>query len=261
MTPDTAPGSTGYRLVFDENFEGDALAPERWFPFYLPHWSEPARTAPTYTVSDGALRLRIGADQPPWCPEHDGPVRVSSVQTGHWSGPVGSDRGQHRFKDGLVVRSDVPPGRLYTPLYGRLEMRARARLNPNGLVSLWMIGFEDEPHRSGEITLMEVFGSGAGEDTTVVGCGIKKVRDPALEDEFHETALPIRLSDWHVYAYDWTPDGVRFFVDGEPVSQCGQSPDYPMQIMLNIYELPDRPDGPADPVFEIDYVRGYEPTG
>ena len=58
---------------------------------------------------------------------------------------------------------------------------------------VWMIGFDDEPHRSGEITLMEVFGTAAGEGATVVGCGIKAARNPTLRDEFHEPRLPMRV--------------------------------------------------------------------
>ena len=40
----------------------------------------------------GGLRLLIEADQEPWCPEFDGEVRVSSLQTGVFAGPVGSGR-------------------------------------------------------------------------------------------------------------------------------------------------------------------------
>lgn len=252
------PSGGGASPVFDERFEGDRLDPSRWLEMYLPHWSEPQRTRPSHAIEDGVLRLTIAPDQPEWCPEFDPGVRVSSVQTGHFAGSVGSDRGQHRFRDGLVVRSHVEPRTLFAHHRGRLEMRARAWMNPNNLVSLWMIGLEDEPHRSGEITLMEVFGNAADEEGAVVGRGIKRVRDPRLRDEFHETRLPIRIGDWHDYAYEWTPEGVRFFVDGEQVSACEQSPDYPMQIMLNLYELPDRDGGGKAPVFEVAHIRAWE---
>ena len=83
-----------YELDFDETFEGTALDPSRWLPYYIPHWSSRERAAARYAIGGGALRLRIDADQEPWCPELDGEVRVSSVQTGAFAGPVGSTVGQ-----------------------------------------------------------------------------------------------------------------------------------------------------------------------
>jgi hypothetical protein len=96
----------GYELEFEDRFDGDALDTGRWVPHYLPQWSTPELTAARYSLGDGCLRLRIEEDQPPWCPELDGEVRVSSLQTGVFAGPVGSAAGQHRFNPGAVVRSE-----------------------------------------------------------------------------------------------------------------------------------------------------------
>ena len=53
------------------------------------------------------------------------------------------------------------------------------------MFSAWMVGMEDQPERSGEICLVEVFGdSMAGDGTAKVGCGIHPFRDPALTEEF-----------------------------------------------------------------------------
>jgi hypothetical protein len=52
-----------------------------------------------------------------------------------------------------------------------------------------------------------------------------------------------------------------FFVDGEQVKTVGQSPSYPMQLMLGIYEFPpaegDERTGRYPKEFVVDYVRGY----
>lgn len=259
-SPRTDREIPGYKLVFEDDFDGSRLNGANWLNYYLPHWSDRTRTEPSLTLRDGFLRLYIAKDQKAWCPEFDEGVKVSSIQTGHFSGPIGSDQGQHRFKDGLVVRDKVETQELFLPRYCRLDMRARANLNSNNLVSLYLIGFEDEPQFSGEITLMEVFGHNVYPDGIIVGRGIKKIQDPNLHDEFDETKLPIRLSDWHVYSFDWTPGGVRFFLDGKQITECQQSPDYRMQLMLNIYELPD-PDSVETDIeayFDIDYVRAYE---
>ena len=85
--------SSGYDLVVDEQFDGNDLAETRWFPYYTPHWSSRAATRARSEVSGGTLKLRIDADTDPWSPEYDGDVRVSHLQTGQFSGPIGQPGG------------------------------------------------------------------------------------------------------------------------------------------------------------------------
>ena len=241
---------------FDEAFAGTAVDPSRWLQTYLPHWSaDPDATRPKADVADGRLRLTVAADQPEWCPEFDPGVRVSNLQTSHISGPVGGGAGQHRFRDGLVVRSAVPEARLFLMRRGRLEMQARAALAPGNLAGLWMIGVEDRPERSGEICLFEVFGDQVARDRAVIGCGIKPIADPRLTPEFDARWRSVDVAEWHEYALDWTPDGIVFTLDGNEMHRCRQSPDYPMQLMLNLYALPDR--GASDGWFEVDRIRAW----
>ncbi len=250
----------GYRLVFADDFDGTSLDTGRWFPHHLPHWSSRERSAARYRLQDGSIRLFVGENQGPWCPEIDGEVRVSALQTGAFAGEPGSDRGQHRFNPQARVREPQPTLRLYTPLYGRILLRARARMVPSSLVSLYLVGFEERPEEAGEITVMEVFGTELFEDGALIGHGIKAVNDPRLEPEFFKPRLPVRMEDWHVYAADWTPEGVRLFLDDELIGTARQSPAYPMQLMLTFYELPVPEGGGHSPdaCFEVDYVRGYE---
>ena len=88
---------SGYELEFEDTFDGPALDERRWLPYYLPQWSSRERAAARYRLGDGRLTLLVEPDQPPWCPELDGEVQVSSLQTGLFSGPLGSALGQHRF--------------------------------------------------------------------------------------------------------------------------------------------------------------------
>lgn len=245
----------GYACVFDSTFRGPALDRSQWLPFYLPHWASRAAAAARYTVGAAGLTLTVAPDQPPWCPEFDGGVRVSSLQTGAFSGPLGSAIGQHRFRDGLRVREPQEAERLYVPRYGYVEMRARMALGPGQLAALWMIGFEEVPAHSGEITIMEIFGDAIDDRGTGLGHGIKPLNDPALRREFWDERLDFDPRDWHVYAADWSPSGVAFFLDGRQLHRTTQSPDYPMQLMLNVYEL--APAAAPPPVLMVDYVRGY----
>jgi hypothetical protein len=213
-------------------------------------------------VADGCLSLLIEEDQQPWCPELDGEVRVSSLQTALFAGTVGSTVGQHRFNPAAVVTEAQRNVRLYTPQYGKIELRARALDDPRAMVALWLIGYEDKPTRSAEICVCEIFGRDVGKDHAAIGMGVHPFGDQLITDDFASVRVPIDARDFHVYAAEWTPDGVAFFVDGDPVRTVRQSPAYPMQLMLGIYEFPrDDGDPPAvetyPKAFVVDYVRGY----
>ena len=247
-----------FELEFEDTFAGDELDRARWLPHYLPHWSSRERSAARYALGDGGLRLRIEADQEPWCPELDGPTRVSSLQTGAFAGPLGSAVGQHRFHPNAVVTEEQPDVRLYTPHYGRIEIRMSALDDPNAMVALWLIGYEDEPERSAEICVCEIFGSEVGADEALVGMGVHPFGDPAIADDFAKVRLRLDARELHDYAAEWTPGGVAFHVDGEQVREVAQSPGYPLQLMLGIYEFePDADSGRYPKELAVESVRGY----
>lgn len=255
----------GYVLDREDAFDGDALDRSLWIPHYLPQWSSAAASAARYELADGALQLLIEEGQPPWCPEFDGPTRVSSLQTGVFAGPVGSSIGQHRFHPDAVVREAQRNVRLYAPRLGVFVLRARATDDPRCMVALWMIGYEDRPDRSAEICICEIFGRNVDSEGASVGMGVHPFGDPAISDDFEEVRLPIDVRELHEYAAEWTPDRVTFFVDGRPVRTVEQSPRYPMQFMLGIYEFDSvpGPGGSEAPVgdypkeFVVDWVRAY----
>ncbi|MBB2910305.1 hypothetical protein FHS43_001568 [Streptosporangium becharense] len=255
----------GYELEFEDTFDGDRLDETRWVPYYLPQWNGRAASAARYRLDGGHLHLLIEEDQPPWHPELHGGLRVSSLQTGVFAGPVGSSVGQHGRDPREVVREKQPNVRLYTPRYGLVEMRARATDDPRSMVALWMIGYEDEPERSAEICVCEIFGRDVRPDAARIGMGVHPFGDPSIADDFTVETVPVDARDFHVYAAEWTPDHVAFLVDGRHVRTVRQSPAYPMQLMLNIYEFPE-PVGPGERElpypkrFTVDYVRGYRPV-
>jgi beta-glucanase (GH16 family) len=185
-------------------------------------------------------------------------VRVSSLQTGLFAGPVGNNVGQHRFNPAAIVREAQRNVRLYTPEYGRIELRAKAPDDPAAMVSLWLIGYEDEPERSAEICVCEIFGRDVTADEAAIGMGVHPFGDPAIVDEFSAETVPIDACEFHVYTADWTREQVAFFVDGELVKTVRQSPSYPMQLMLGIYEFRSAETTAGYPKeFVVDYVRGF----
>jgi len=246
---------------FADDFDGPGLETEVWVPHYLPQWSSRAESAATYEIGGSELRLSIPVGQGLWCAaDHEPPLRVSGVQSGVFSGPAGGTVGQQPFREGAVVREAQATQWGWTPHHGLLEVRARMDLSPRSMAAVWMVGIEDEPERSAEICLFEVFGD-AVEDgrSAAVGMGVHPFRDPAIADEFAAERRPIDVREHHVYAADWRPGRVDFLLDGAPVKTVGQAPDYPMQMMVAVFDFPEKAaSAPAGhvPVLAVDWVRG-----
>ena len=250
----------GYELVFDEDFSGPVLDPDRWIAHYLPHWTTPERSAARYELEPGVLRLRIDADQPAWRLD-DGELRVSNLQTGTFSGPLGSPIGQHRHRADLVVTSPQVTRALYTPSAGLVEAVMRASPDLTCMLAFWLVGFEAEsPEQSGEICVCELFGAAAGRRQSGVRIGVKAHHDPRLRDDIEEVVLDLDAATFHAYAAEWTPERIRFFVDDQLVRTVDQRIDYPLQLMVDLFEFPDAAD--RDPEAypkhaEVTAVRGY----
>ena len=249
-------------LTFEDQFDGDSLDLDVWVPHYLPAWSSRAATAATYQVRDSCLRLAIPLTQGIWLPEdHQPAIRVSGIQSGNFSGPVGSTVGQQTYRVGADVRERQTTQWGWTPAGGYLEMRARGIITPRSMFAWWMIGLEEAPEQSAEICVAEIFGDAVGPGrSAAVGMGLHPFRDPDVREDFAAVRLPIDVTQFHTYAVNWSSALVEFFVDGQFVRSCPDPPSYPMQMMLAVFDFPDRSDGDNDysvPLFEIDYLRGY----
>ncbi len=248
-------------IAFFDDFDGTGLDLEVWVPHYLPQWSSRALSAAKHAIEGSELRLTIPPEQGIWCEgDHEPPLRVSGVQSGVFSGPVGSTVGQQAFREGLVVREEQTEMWGWTPEYGLIEIRARMELTPRSMASLWLSGLEREPEESGEICVFEIFGESVENGGTEVGQGIKHFRDPALTWDFEAPCLALDVREPHVYAADWRPDGVRFCVDGVEVRRSSRAPAYPVQAMLAVFDFPEK--DPAGehaehvPLLAVDWIRG-----
>jgi len=257
-------GGVSSQPEFEHRFDGTTLDTSVWFPHYLPAWSSRAATRASFRVDSAGLTLDVPVDHPVWCPvDHQPPLRVSGVQSGNWSGPVGSRRGQQRFREGLVVREAQERFEGWLPTGGRVAIRARMTLSPRSMAALWMSGFEDDPeqHECGELCVFEVFGNALATDppSAEVGVGIKAFRDPALTQDFAAPRIAIDVSDFHTYAVDWDTDEAVFTVDDQEVRRCPHPPTYPLQLMLAVFDFPEWSVGDDDqlvPELVVEWVSG-----
>ncbi|WP_134767443.1 glycoside hydrolase family 16 protein [Nocardioides sp. 1609] len=226
----------------DLRFPGPELDTSVWLPHYLPAWSSRAATRASYRFEDGDLLLEVPVAHPVWCPgDHEPPLRVSGLQSGSWSGPVGSTRGQQRFREGQLVREEQPRFEGWLPAGGRVAIRASMDLSPRSMAALWLAGLEDDDEqlRCGELCVVEVFGKDVVPGRSAeVGVGVKAFRDPALRQDFAAPRVAIDVSEPHEYAVDWDAGAAVLTIDGVVVRRCPRPPTYPMQLMLAVFDFP-----------------------
>lgn len=239
-------------------FSDDDLDRARWSPAYLPAWASRNENAARYRMTGSSLVLEIPPGHGRWCRDtHEPPLRTSTIASGDWSGPLGSDRGPQPFRAGLRVREEQPRFRGWLLHGGHLEIRCRMSLSPRSMAALWLAGWDEDQQDSGELCVVEVFGSAVDPGRSAeIGIGIKALRDPRLREDFDAPRLAIDVADWHTYRVDWDAAEARFAVDGTTVRTCADPPRYPMVVMVGVFDSPDGTDTTHTPTLEVDRISG-----
>jgi hypothetical protein len=110
------------------DFVGPGLDFGVWVPHYLPAWSSREATAASHHICDSCLYLTIPPEQGLWCAHgHTPPLRVSGIQSGNFSGPVGSTVGQQPYRDGPTVWEEQETFWGWTPDRGYIEIHPDVR--------------------------------------------------------------------------------------------------------------------------------------
>lgn len=156
--------------------------------------------------------------------------------------------------DGAPVRAQCPPGSTYTsarmdtrgrvqPEHGRVEARIRLPAGPGLWPAFWMLGTDGSRWpNNGEVDIVEQRGS---VPNTVLGSvhGPEYFGGGALSRVF---SLPSGsfADDYHVFAFEWTSDGMRWLVDEQVYhsrSRAGMAAlgdswvfDQPFYILLDL---------------------------
>ena len=110
-------------------------------------------------------------------------------------------------------RRDGTP--LFSKLYGRFEIRAQVPWGKGLWPALWMLPQDDLYGgwaASGEIDMMEIVGEKPHEVLNSVHYGSTYPKR-TLHTHVHPLPNSSSVSDWHVYAVEWEPGEIRFFVD------------------------------------------------
>lgn len=163
---------------------------------------------------------------------------------------------------------------LFAQAYGRFEARIKIPEGQGIWPAFWMLG-SDIPDvawpKCGEIDVMENIGK---EPATVHGSVHGPLPGKKASDLTSSFSLPTKArfaDDFHVYALEWAPETIKFFVDDMQYAtfnpqSSGGGPwvfDHPFFILLNVAVGGDWPGNPdATTKFPqnmlVDYVRVYK---
>jgi hypothetical protein len=258
--PAALPPAPGRAPDVEDDFSGP-LRTDLWVDHYLPHWTTPERSAARYETTPSGLRLRIDADQPDWRIE-DAPLRVSNLQTGSFSGPLGSRRGTHRHRDdGLTVRTFTPMRLSWAPSAGRVDVTVSATRDEGCMLAAWLVGTEHlSAEHAGEVCMFEIDAAAIGSTTTTARSGIKAHGDPRLVTDVTDVHIPVDASHPHTWTAIWGGGETVVGCHGMVVRRIRQAPDYPLFLMLDLFET-SAPAGAYPKSATLHNFRGWTGDG
>ena len=201
----TAPPH-GARLIFSDDFHGSTLD-SRWITCYP--WAKPGGCTNPATgelewydpggvsVSDGALHLTAR--------------RRVVTEDGH----------RYAFTSGMVATAGT-----FHFTYGYVQFRAHVPSGTGLWPALWLLpSSESWPP---EIDVLEVQGA----DPSVAALTYHPIHRRQEQRQVHTTNLS---EGWHVFAIDWTPDSIVWYVDGRAAFEVtGDVPSQPMYLVMDL---------------------------
>jgi beta-glucanase (GH16 family) len=245
-TPDGQSGA--WTLIFQDEFDGNALDTNKWYPCYW--WDKQGCTIVSNNelewyqpddvlVSNGLLRLRARPRV----------IEASNGKTYEYtSGMVSSGRGSSNLS--------APAGLVFQ--YGYAEIRAKLPAGRGLWPAFWLL--PNNNTSKPEIDVLEVLGHAP--DTTHMAF---HYRLPDGEDGREKATWQGSdfSADWHTFAIDWQPDKLVWYIDGVErwrYTDVTYIPSVPMYLLINLAVGGDWPGIPDENTtfpayYEIDYVR------
>ena len=278
-----ATRKTEWTLVWNDEFEGDCIDPRKWdfdigngFFDYKNHM---------WIAGWGNEELQYYTPDPRNVFVKDSQLTIRAVKESLHGCGYTSARLKTRQRDGTP---------LFSKLYGKFEFRAKVPWGKGLWPALWLLPLDDAYGgwaASGEIDVMEIVGEKPNEVLSSIHFGSTYPKRSLVT---HVYALPngSSVADWHVYAVEWEPGEIRFYVDGvhtsthkhwwscsktrndqgvEPKRTADLNPwpapfDQPFYLVMNVAvggNFPGVPNPathfPAEMV--VDYLRVYDRVG
>ena len=280
-TPD--PRAAGWKLTWSDEFDGKEIDRAKWdYDLGNGFYDYDAKQ---WISGWGNDELQYYTKEPDNAFVKDGMLHVRAIKESLHGCGYTSARLKSRKRDG---------GPLFNQRYGRFEFRAKLPTGQGVWPGLWMLPQADKYGSwasSGEIDVMEARGQ---EPNKVVATLHYGNRWPANVHTSKDYVLPDRgtIADFHVYAVEWEPGEIRWYVDGKesarqafwwssskvdgfkglhPKREADLNPwpapfDQPFYLLVNVAiggKFLGNPDKTTVLPVEmlVDYVRAYEKVG
>jgi beta-glucanase (GH16 family) len=239
-----------WKMVWHDEFDGPVLDPSKWV--YV-----------TAGNGFGNKELEYYTDRPQNIHVENGMLAIQAIKEAYRA-TDGTSRG--------FTSARIHTKGKFAQSYGRFEARIKVPYGQGIWPAFWMMG--DVAARwpaNCEIDIRENIGR---EPSTVHGT----IHGPGYSGE-HGIGAPFSLpaggrfcDDFHVYAVEWEPEAIRWYVDGaqyHSVTPSSLPPgarwvyDHPFYLLLNLAVgggWPGNPDGTSmfPQTMLVDYVRVYQ---
>ena len=190
----------GYLLIWNDEFEGDALDPEKWCmqhgngsAYGIENWGNNELQSYEYenvTVENGELIIEAKKE----------------------------DKNGKQFTSGRLRTMTDENEPLFSLKYGRVEAKIKIEGGSGIWPAFWMLPVDTDIYgtwaASGEIDIMEAMGRLPGKvgGTAHYG-GVWPKNVYSSKDYIFKPETDI--SDYHTYAVEWTPKSIKWYVDDE----------------------------------------------
>ena len=223
------PETLGYKLFWEDHFNGDKLDPNKWEVRGIGPRAVGFVSAEAVRVEDGFLKLSAFGK--------DDKIHISAVGT------------QNHF----MTR------------YGYFECRAQLQKSPGVWAAFWIQSTEiakgEDPATYGaEIDIMEFFKKLG---TDIVSHNVHWAYGPNQQTTHGMQSYLKGVSEgFHTFALEWTPEKYSFFIDGYKFYEVTQGISQIEEYMILSMELPSKMEELKHAVFPdvfiVDYVKVYK---
>ncbi|CAH2602002.1 Family 16 glycosylhydrolase [Rhodovastum atsumiense] len=192
---DNAPG---LRQVFFDGFDGTSLDRANWPTLY---GGDGLSSNGAFRFDPGKLSVGNGVLTISGDKGGDGIWNVGGLSTAPWAGAAAGT--------GTGIT------------YGRVEIRAKLGWELKGAGAVFLLWPTTPNVWPPEVDILE----------TPNGKGMFTVHwaGPSGEDKYRSQLFDLDLTQWHTYTTDWTPDGVRLYIDDTLI--CTETNHVPSQAM------------------------------
>jgi len=225
----TTPRSMGYKLVWEDQFNGNQLDTSKW------------------NIRSTGPR-RIGYNSPTAVKVEDGYLKLYALQKGD-----------------SILGSAVGTASHFNTKYGYFECRAQLQKSPGVWAAFWIqsskISQGEDPALYGaEMDIFEFF-EAMGNDT--ITHAIHWNYGPNMHSIGPKKSYLKGLSEgFHTYGFEWTSEKYSFFIDGYKFHEETRGVSKIEEYMILSMELPGELKNIANTVFPdvfiVDYVKVYK---